>query len=900
VRWNTTALTTTFVSAAQLTAAAPATLIAAAGTATVTVLSGNVTTGGVPFTINAPAPAIASLTPNSAAAGGAAFTLTVNGSNFVTGAVVHWNTTTLTTTFVSATQLTASVPATLIATAGTATVTVVSGSTTSNGLPFAVNPAPAIQNLNPSSATAGGAGFTLTVTGSGFAAGAVVQWNGSALATNVQSATQLTAPVSAALIASSGTASVTVNSGGATSNSAQFTISAAPAIATLNPNSATAGGPAFTLAVTGSNFAPGAAVQWNGSALATVFVSATQLTAAVSASLIANPGTVNITVTSGGGNSSAAAFVILNGPTISSLSPNVTTAGGAAFTLRVNGSGYTAASVVNWNGTALQQISLVNPNMLTASVAAALIATSGTASVTVNSGGVTSNSAQFTIGPGPALNSLSPPVTTAGGAAFTLTVNGSGFGSDASVQSNGTALTTTFVNASQLTAPVSADLIASAASIQITVVSGGVTSNALTFDVANGPALSSSSPGTATAGGGPFTLTLNGTGFTSAAAVQWNGTNLATTFVKATQLTAAVPASLIASAGTAQITVVIDGVSSNALSFVVSVLAVSSLGPATGTATGQPFTLTVNGSGFSSSSVVEWNGTPLSTTFGSANQLTAAVPGNLSQNPGSAQVSVISNGVTSNPIAFALVYPLSSIALSGLAATTVPTQPLSLNLQLASAAPTDLQGVLTLGFVPNAAGVPATYMDPALQFASGGTTFSFAIKGGTTSPAAPIPNIQQGTVAGQITVTLTSLSAGNLPVLPAAPVSASVTVPPIAPVVESCAVGTIANGAFSVQLDAYSTPRDLASATYTFTAAAGAQITVTAANGGQVTGTTQISVPVTTQLSQWFAGSTSQPNGSVFSLQAPFTLSGDPNALQSVSVALTNSIGASAQSSCTR
>jgi hypothetical protein len=468
------------------------------------------------------------------------------------------------------------------------------------------------------------------------------------------------------------------------------------------------------------------------------------------------------------------------------------------------------------------------------------------------------------------------------------------------VQWNGTALATTFGNANQLTAPVSAALIASAASIQVTVVSGGVTSNALTFDVANGPALSSSSPGAATAGGGPFTLTLNGTGFTSVAAVQWNGTNLAATFVNATQLTAAVPASLIASAGTAQITVVIDGVSSNALSFVVSVLAVSSLGPATGTATGQPFTLTVNGSGFSSSSVVEWNGTPLSTMFGSANQLTAAVPGNLSQNPGSAQVSVVSNGITSNPIAFALVYPLSSIALSGLAATTVPTQPLSLNLQLASAAATDLQGVLTLSFVPNAAGVPATYMDPALQFAAGGTTFSFAIKGGTTSPAAPIPNIQQGTVAGQITVTLTSLSAGNLPVLPAAPVSASVTVPPIAPVVESCAVGTIANGAFSVQLDAYSTPRDLASATYTFTAAAGAQITVTAANGGQVTGTTQISVPVTTQLSQWFAGSTSQPNGSVFSLQAPFTLSGDPNALQSVSVALTNSIGASAQSACTR
>ncbi|HMJ62913.1 MAG TPA: IPT/TIG domain-containing protein, partial [Bryobacteraceae bacterium] len=444
-----------------------------------------------------------------------------------------------------------------------------------------------------------------------------------------------------------------------------------------------------------------------------------------------------------------------------------------------------------------------------------------------------------------------------------------------------------------------ADLIASAASIQITVVSGSVTSNALTFEVANGPALSLLSPGSATAGGGPFTLTLTGTGFTSAATVQWNSTSLATTFVSATQLTAAVPASLLAADGTAQITVLIGGVSSNPLSFVVSVLMLSSLGPATGAASGQPFTLTVNGSGFNSSSVVEWNGTPLPTTFGSANQLTAAVPGNLSQNPGSAQVSVLSNGVLSGALAFGLVYPLSSVNLTGLAATSVPTQPLSMNLKLASAAPTDLQGVLTLSFVPNAAGWPTNgYLDPALQFASGGTTFNFTIKAGTTSPTVSIPNIQQGTVAGQITVTL-GLSMGTFNVLPA-PLSLSATVPRLAPVVESCTMGVITNGAFSVQLDAYSTPRDLASAIYSFTAASGAQLTVTAANGGQVAGTSQISVPVTAQLSQWFAGSASQPNGSVFSLEAPFTLSGDASALQSVSVVLTNSIGASAQFSCTR
>ena len=74
-------------------------------------------------------PTINSLSPSSATAGAAAFTLTVNGTNFVSGATVNWGGTALTTTYVSPSQLTASVPASLIATAGAVSVTV----TTSGG-----------------------------------------------------------------------------------------------------------------------------------------------------------------------------------------------------------------------------------------------------------------------------------------------------------------------------------------------------------------------------------------------------------------------------------------------------------------------------------------------------------------------------------------------------------------------------------------------------------------------------------------------------------------------------------------------------------------------------------------------------------------------------------------------
>ena len=75
-------------------------------------------------------------------------------------------------------------------------------------------------------------------------------------------------------------------------------------------------------------------------------------------------------------------------------------------------------------------------------------------------GGGTSNSLAFTISaaanPVPALTSLAPSSTPAGGAAFTLTVNGSNFVGTSQVRWNGTARTTTFVNAGQVTAAIAA------------------------------------------------------------------------------------------------------------------------------------------------------------------------------------------------------------------------------------------------------------------------------------------------------------------------------------------------------------------------------------------------------------------------------------------------------------
>jgi hypothetical protein len=147
------------VSSTQLSASVPVGHIATAGTASVTVVNpspGGGTTSALTFTINNPVPTASSLSPSDTAAGGPALKLTVTGTNFVSGSVVQWNSSGRATTFVSATQLTATILASDIATAGTASVTVLNpspGGGTSGALTFTIYPTIAISSVNPGSIT---------------------------------------------------------------------------------------------------------------------------------------------------------------------------------------------------------------------------------------------------------------------------------------------------------------------------------------------------------------------------------------------------------------------------------------------------------------------------------------------------------------------------------------------------------------------------------------------------------------------------------------------------------------------------------------------------------------------------------------------------------------------------
>jgi YVTN family beta-propeller protein len=186
-----------------------------------------------------PTPTITTISPNSAVAGGAAFTLTINGTNFVASSMVKFGGSAPATTFVNSTQLTAAIPAASIASTGTPAVTVTNpapGGGTSNAINFTVTSSastvPTISFLSPSCVPAGeqfvdSVDNQLTVVGQNFVPGSVVRWNGSDRPTVFDENVVLTAQISASDIAAAGTAAVTVSNpepGGGTSNTSTFTI----------------------------------------------------------------------------------------------------------------------------------------------------------------------------------------------------------------------------------------------------------------------------------------------------------------------------------------------------------------------------------------------------------------------------------------------------------------------------------------------------------------------------------------------------------------------------------------------------------------------------------------------------------------------------------------------------
>jgi len=182
--------------------------------------------------------------------------------------------------------------------------------------------------------------------------------------------------------------------------------------------------------------------------------------------------------------------------------------------------------------------------------------------------------------------------------------------------------------------------------------------------------------------------------------------------------------------------------------------------------------------------------------------------------------------------------------------------------------------------VPDTVHSPASPSDdPALQFANGSRTLRFSIPAGsTTAEFEGTAAFQTGTVAGAIVLT-PSFAAGGTPLPGATP--RTIRILRSAPSLRSATVTRTATG-FDVAITGFATPREVTQAVFRFTAATGANLQ-----------TTELTIPLNAASATWFSSDTSRPFGSQFTYRQPFTLAGDSAAVASVSVTLSNSVGAS-------
>lgn len=278
--------------------------------------------------------------------------------------------------------------------------------------------------------------------------------------------------------------------------------------------------------------------------------------------------------------------------------------------------------------------------------------------------------------PIPALNRVSPDFAVVGGRSFTLTVNGNGFVSSSRVRWNGQERATTYISSTQLAAQIPATDLGLPQTVDVSVANptpGGGVSNIIKLAVILPnplPSLTAVTPDVAATGTG-FMLTVTGSGFNERSVVQWNGSNRTTSFISGDQLRAEILPLDVQRVGAANITVFNPepgGGTSNKATFTITAAnpapVVSGVAPVTIMPGSQSLTLLVNGSNFSATSRVRWNGLDRPTTFLSTQQLQADIPASDVATAGAALITVFTplpGGGLSNSLPLAIGQTAASV-----------------------------------------------------------------------------------------------------------------------------------------------------------------------------------------------------------------------------------------------
>ncbi len=657
-----TAATVTALTSTTITAVTPA---HAAGAASVVVTNpgGLSATAPSSFTYQPPAPTVTSLTPLTGPTTGGT-PVTLSGTGFLAGATVTVGGTAATVTALTGTTITAVTPAHA---AGAASVVVTNPGGLSATAPSSFTyqpPAPTVTSLTPLTGPTTG-GTPVTLSGTGFLAGATVTVGGTAATVTALTGTTITAvtPAHAA-----GAASVVVTNPGGLSATApsSFTYQPpAPTVTSLTPlTGPTTGGTPVTLSGTG--FLAGATVTVGGTAATVTALTSTTITAVTPAHAA---GAASVVVTNPGGLSATAPSSFTYqppAPTVTSLTPLTgPTTGGTPVTL--SGTGFLAGATVTVGGTAATVTALTGTTITAVTPAHA----AGAASVVVtNPGGLSATApSSFTYQPpAPTVTSLTPLTgPTTGGTPVTL--SGTGFLAGATVTVGGTAATVTALTGTTITAVTPAHA-AGAASVVVTNP-GGLSATAPSSFTYQPPAptVTSLTPLTGpTTGGTP--VTLSGTGFLAGATVTVGGTAATVTALTSTTITAVTPAH---AAGAASVVVTNPGglsaTAPSSFTYQPPAPTVTSLTPLTGPTTGGT-PVTLSGTGFLAGATVTVGGTAATVTALTGTTITAVTPAHAA---GAASVVVTNPGGLSATAPSSFTYQPPAPTVTSLTPLTGPT-----------------------------------------------------------------------------------------------------------------------------------------------------------------------------------------------------------------------------------
>ncbi len=365
-----------------------------------------------------------------------------------------------------------------------------------------------------------------------------------------------------------------------------YFVAAAPVLTSLSPATAVPGGPGFVLTVNGSGFVATSKVRWNNGERFTTFVSATQLTANIFASDIAEAGAASVTVVTpgtGGGTSNALTFLIttIPCPSVSGLAP---ASGLVGVSVTITGTNFTGTTAVKFANNVTAQFAVVSDTQLTATVPVGAV----TGSLSISKTGCPDvQTTPFTVIACPAI-SLSPAVPPGlpggiVGTAYNQTVAAlpapSSGGYTFSISQG--ALPAGLILNANTGAITGTPTAAGTANFTITALSAGPCSGSQAYSITivdpnPVPVLTSLDPNTRIVGSQGFTLALNGTGFIATSQVKWNDSDRQTAFVSSTRLTINVPASDLAAVGVIRLTVfnpAPGGGTSNGLNLTISNLA---------------------------------------------------------------------------------------------------------------------------------------------------------------------------------------------------------------------------------------------------------------------------------------------------------------------------------------